>query len=741
MPEMNQSCQEPLYLLLKLRHCMMKAIIKARFLGFIALVGLILTGFYRVLPDEGMYPMSEISKLDLKKAGMRLTSEELFNPGGVSIADALVRVGGCTGSFVSSEGLIVTNHHCAFGAVQASSSVENDYIEDGFLARRQEEEIEAKGITCKITQSYSDVSDLVLSAVQNESDPAARLSIIAKRIKEIETSENEQNPGLSCEVSEMFAGRTYVLFRYQIIRDVRLVYVPPRNIGEFGGEADNWEWPRHTGDFSFLRAYVSPDGKPAPYNPNNVPFKPKKHLQVNPEGVKEGDFVFILGYPGRTFRNQPARFLAYQEKYQLPYIADLFESQIQTMKELGKQDRALEIRVASRIKSLANVSKNYRGKLEGLKELQLTNQRIREDEELGRFIQQDPDLSSRFGSLMKNIDQVFDEMDRSAPLNLWMSQIYSSAGILSASSLLIDAGEKLSKTTSPEEYEKVRKQFVLRMRSYLTEMDESVDLKLLTRMVMDARKLPAGLKVQAIEGMFKSCKTEADVQNKLVAWRKKSIMVRPAVAYASIGMPVDSLRLLKDPLLQFVFALKEQADLMRPGAQAMAGRLNQLLAAYVEVKMKQTQTQFIPDANATLRLTYGYIKGYSVKDAVHYQPETWLSGMIEKSALGGDYTLHPKIKSLFESKVFGNFAPKGKSDIPLAILYNTDTSGGNSGSPVMDADGKLIGINFDRAYPATINDYAWNDRYSRSIGVDMRFVLWVTQYVSGADFLLKEMGV
>lgn len=718
----------------------MKAIFNSRLLLFFVLSGLLFAGFYRFRPDEGMFPMSELSRLDLKKAGMRLTSEELFNPGGVSIADALVRVGGCTGSFVSSEGLIVTNHHCAFGSVQAASSVENDYIEEGFLAQRKEDEIEAKGITCKITQSYTDVSDQILASIQGESDPAKRVQLSAQKIREIEKTENEQNPGLSCEISEMFTGKTYVLFRYQIIKDVRLVYVPPRNIGEFGGEADNWEWPRHNGDFSFLRAYVSPDGKPAPYSPENVPFKPKKHLQVNPNGAQDGDFIFILGYPGRTFRNQPSRFIQYQEKYQLPYIADLYEFQIQTMKDLGAQDKVLEIRVADRIKSLANVSKNYRGKIEGLKEINLTRQKASEDAELQQFIAQNPELSSTYGQLMPSIDQVFDEMEKMAPLNLWMNQIYGSAEILAAAALLIDAGEKMPQV-KPEDQEKIKKQFILKMRSYLTEMDAVVDQKLLTRMIVDARKLPATLKVNAVEELFKSCKDEQDISNKLKKWREKSVLIRPAMTYELIGMPLDSLKRLKDPILNFVFALKAQADQMRPAAQARTGQLSQLMAAYVEAKMKQSQTQFIPDANATLRLTYGYIRGYSVKDAVNYKSQTWLSGMVEKSAAGGDYTIHPKVKALYESKIFGNYRAKDKNDVPLAILYNTDTSGGNSGSPIMDADGKLIGINFDRAYHATINDYAWNEKYSRSIGVDIRFVLWVTQQVSGADFLLKEMGI
>lgn len=715
---------------------------KIKTLGFATLLisALIFFGFRKARPEEGMFPMSEISRLDLKKAGLRLNQEDIFNPGGISLADALVRVGGCTGSFVSDQGLIITNHHCAFGAVQASSSVENDYITDGFLAPRREDEIQAKGITCKITQSYLDVSSEVLEAAKSESDPARRLQVIAQAIKTIESRENAGNPGLSCEISEMFAGRNYVLFRYQIIRDVRLVYVPPRTIGEFGGESDNWEWPRHTGDFSFLRAYVAPDGSPAAYHEKNVPFKPKKHLKVNPKGAQEGDFIFVLGYPGRTFRNQPGRFIQYQEKYQLPYIADLYEDQIRVMKELGAQDKVLEIRVADRIKSLANVTKNYRGKLQGFKELGISTQKLNDDTELRKFIESDPELNQTYGQLMPEMDKIFNELDKMAPQSLWFSQIYNSAEILSAASLLIDAGEKM-KSLSGEEKDKARGQYQARLRTYLTEMDAAVDNRLWARMITDAQKLPAGLRIQAVDELFKSANTSEKIMDKLNDWRRRSVLIRPSEVYRLVGMPVDSLKRLKDPVLKFVFAIKAQTDLLRPANLERQGKLTQLMASYIDVKMKKSQADFIPDANATLRLTYGYVKGYSTQDAVYYQPLTTLAGMVEKSTQGKDYGIHPKVLELYNSKLFGRFKHSGMNDVPLAILYNTDTSGGNSGSPVMDADGALIGVNFDRAYSATINDYAWNDKYSRSIGVDIRFVLWVTQYVSGADFLLKEMGV
>jgi len=247
---------------------------------------IIFSGTISFIPEEGMYPLSEIHKLNLNEAGLKISVDEVYNPDGISIIDGLVKVGGCSGSFVSEEGLIITNHHCVFGSVQRASTLENNHLENGFLAKTREEEIVAEGLACHITESYEDVSEKILKAAEEADDISKRSELIEKKIKEIVKDEEKKDSTIKAEVSEMFTGQSYVLFRYKIINDVRLVYVPPRNIGEFGGESDNWIWPRHTGDFSFVRAYVAPDGTPGKYSPNNIPFKPKRFIKVNPNGVQ-----------------------------------------------------------------------------------------------------------------------------------------------------------------------------------------------------------------------------------------------------------------------------------------------------------------------------------------------------------------------------------------------------------------------------------------------------------------------
>jgi hypothetical protein len=397
------------------------------------------------LADEGMYPISEIYKLNLKAKGLKIDPKSIYNPNRAGLIDAVVQLSGCTGSFVSSEGLIITNHHCAFGAVQAASTQENDFVTYGFHAPTQNDEIQARGISARILESYRDVSGDVLSAVNDKMALAERTKAIDKKIREIVGEAEKKYPGKRAEVSEMFTGKVYVLFLSTVLRDVRLVYVPPRSIGEFGGENDNWVWPRHTGDFSFLRAYVAPDGSPVEFSANNVPYHPKKFLKVNPAGVEEGDFAFILGYPGRTFRHRTSHYLAYEENYRMPFIADLFDWQISTMEEMGKNDRAIALKHDARIKGLANTMKNYRGKLLGMKRLHIVENKQAEEKLLQKFIDTDPQRKSVYGSVLEEIGKVYQDMTDHAAAEMVLDNLRSSSTLLSYGFTLYESGLELQK--------------------------------------------------------------------------------------------------------------------------------------------------------------------------------------------------------------------------------------------------------------------------------------------------------
>jgi hypothetical protein len=714
-------------------------LITSLLVGAVSLVG------YNVR-EEGMFPLSEIHKVDLKKAGLKIDQNEVYNPNGISLVDALVNVGGCTGSFVSDEGLIITNHHCAFSAVQLASTPENDYLNNGFVARTREQEIEAKGLTCRITDSYEDVSDRILGAVANIEDPAARLQMITNQMKNIAAEAEQKDPSIKAEVSEMFIGKTYVLFRYKTIQDVRLVYVPNRQIGEFGGETDNWVWPRHTGDYSFMRAYVGKDGKPAKYSKDNVPFKPKKSLKVNPKGTNEEDFVFILGYPGRTFRHRPAQFIEYQANYVLPYTSELYDFQNNTMENVGKKNKATEIKLATRIKRNANVMKNYRGKLAGIKGIDLIAQKKQEDAALAQFINENMDIKAQYGNLMENIDRLYQLINGDANRDLWLSQIYNSTSLLNVAKNINSFKTALNQQPATQKqvfFDNNVGKLKQALNNIYDAYDVDVDRRILKRMMMDAVAFTPNQRVVAVDKITnRGSNNESMVDDYINDTYGLTKLKDQNYVLNTLLKSSKSITDYNDGLLQFENDIARQIAELKPEKDRRDGMLNKMMGDYVNVKEKFLKKDFVPDANSTLRLTYGFVRGYSPADATYMSPYTTIKGILEKGATGNpDFGYPSIIKRLWESKDFGMFAKKELNDVPVAFLYNMDTTGGNSGSPIMNAYGELIGVNFDRAYGATINDYAWNESYSRSIGVDIRYVLWAASKIDKADFLLQEMGI
>ncbi len=705
---------------------------KAYFAAILLTSLIFILGMFPSAPAEGMYPLSEIPKNDLVKAGLKIDPDEIFNPDGVSYIDALVKLGGCTGSFVSRDGLIITNHHCAFRAVSAASATDHNYLRDGFLADEKGKEIPAKGYSCRITESYKDVSKEILEAANGITDLTERNQAIRNKMAELAEAASDEANSIEAQVSEMFVGKTYVLFKYRIIKDVRLVYVPPRSIGEFGGEADNWIWPRHTGDFSFVRAYVAPDGSAAEFSKENVPYRPKKFLRINPQGVKEGDFVFILGYPGRTYRHMPARFIEYQEKVQLPYVSQLFEWMIDEMETLSKEDEALQLEYAPFIKGLANTMKNYKGKLRGLKRLQLAKKKFAEENELKKFIDSNAELKEKYGSLFDDINGLYDKQFEIGKTYLWLRMFTRFSDIYEIARTFETFREKFE-NAEPDSAEKELEQLKETLTGMIEKSDPEFAKAFVAKMFYDASKFDDGQKINATE-YFKN-KTAEEFADELYS----SKLLDKKFIENELCASVDNVKNFEDILTKTAQSIFNQSLELTTATKELNGIRTNLLAKFIDAKMVWKKQSFIPDANRTLRLTYGHIKGYFPADAVYYSPVTTLNGVIDKSMLGGEYEIPDKLKTLYDNKEFGEFYDKELGGVPVAILYNTDTTGGNSGSPILNAYGELVGVNFDRAYEATINDYQWDESYSRSIGVDIRYVLWIAKYLSGADNLLKEI--
>ena len=688
-----------------------------------------------------MHPISELARLNLTDKGMQLTPKELFNPGRVGLVDGICRVNGCTGSFVSSNGLIITNHHCAFDAIQKASTSTNDLLTNGFIANKLSDEVPATNYTVRITEGYKDVSEQVLSVVTDKMTFLERTQAIDKRRKEIELASEKVNKGLRVEVAEMFAGKTYVLFLYTYLKDIRLVFAPPVSVGAFGGEADNWEWPRHTGDFSFMRAYTAPDGSSADYSSSNVPYHPKRVIKVAPQGANEEDFVFLLGYPGRTVRQKTASFLKYEQDVRLPAIVELYAWQISEMDKAAAVDRSVAILHATRTKSLANVEKRSRGQLLGLRRANIVASREKSESELESFIQSDTSRREKYAAILKDIAVVYDEMTSMGSIEIHLRELKSACRAMSFAFTIYDAAVERAKEDLDREAPYMNRNMdltVQQLKMDVADWHSPTDAIMLAGMLERLSKINSARAIEPFTILLDDSRSFAKRAESLVGSTRLGDVTFVDECLRKSTAELES---SADPVLKLMIQLYPTYKSLRDLDKERDGRLGQLYGSLMEVKQAFQPTQFVPDANATLRITYGRVRGYSPADAIQKTPISTLQGVIDKTT-GIEPFITPKaVIDRFNAKDFGRFTHPKLGQIPVAILYNTDTTGGNSGSPVFNSKGELVGVNFDRTFEATINDFAWNESYSRSIGVDIRYVLWITGIVYDAKHLLKEMGL
>ena len=677
---------------------------------------------------EGMFPVNDLARLDLEAAGLSVTAADIFAPDGSSLVDAICKVNGCTGSFVSGEGLILTNQHCAFGAIQQAGKDGRDYLTEGFVARDRAGEFPASGFTVRITEGWRDVSAEVLEVVVADLDPLARTRAIERRIKELELQAERDNPGLRAEIAEMFRGRTYLLFLYTYLKDVRLVYAPSRDVGNFGGEEDNWVWPRHTGDFSFMRAYTAPDGSPAEYHRDNVPYRPRVHLPVATDGVGEGDPVFVLGYPGRTYRHRSAAFMRHEARVRMPWIVDWFGWQIRLMEANG------DGRLASRLKSLHNTHKNYRGKLQGIERLDLVAVREAADAGLAAWIDADPGRRECYGDILPALDAFYEELNAARPAEYWLRFIFKSPAYLRLALSVHEAARERGKPDLERETAYMDRNFDQTLAGLVVGAERLVP-EVERAILAEALRRGGALPPAAVPEPLRDLVGDGQVEN-------AAAMLDDALARTNLADPqwvrsaaqLDSEQQVRldDPFLELAARLYPAWERQREDGRRRRGRLDPLLAALVDARQERMGEDFVPDANGTLRLSWGTVEGYRPRDGVFFEPVTTVAGLLEKDTGRPPYRLPAKLRDR---------ARDGCSSVPVCLLYSTDTVGGNSGSPLLDARGRIAALNFDRPWEATINDYAWDRAWSRSIGVDIRYVLWVAGAVDGAEHLLREMGV
>lgn len=684
-----------------------------------------------------MYPLSKLQSLPLQKAGLEIPVDRIYNQGdGTGLVNALVRLDGCTGSFISEDGLIITNHHCVYGTVASFSSVENNFLKDGFAANSKLEEIQT-GKKCRITLEFKDVSSQVLEGISSSTTPEVRAQLIASNQRKILDALPKDDQTILYEISEMLIGTEFTLFTYKILNDVRIVYVPPQSIGKFGGETDNWIWPRHNADFSIVRAYE--DGKP---------YQPNEYFKINPSGAQPEEFAFVLGYPGRTYRHMPAQFLTYQEQYILPIIADYFEYQIATLKRIAGKDEALKLKFAGRIASLSNTAKNFRGKLQGLRRTSISADRQKTQAYLRKLVNNDSKFSA-FRGFFDELDKTYAEIFKDLNSYLYAGRLFSSVGVFNGMATVIQMKDKskgMSKDEKREFIERNKDGIAARLRSgykiYDVEADRLFMTKLLQHLYDEPPHSGAFPTLSSIAGSGNDAHQKIDRAVKKyysktkftdVVWLRELWDVKP-----------EKFIKLKDPMFNLVREIQQFYTDEVDRRKDLGEKLDALLPKLYKLKRLALSDDFIPDANGTLRITYGHVRGYSPEDAVYHEPLTTVVGIFEKASTSDgnpDYFMESelleKMKAAEPSDVLKH--PR-KKEVVVGLLYDMDTTGGNSGSPIINAKGELVGVNFDRAFSATINDYAWNSEYSRSIGVDIRYVLFVMKYIQPAGAVLEEIG-
>jgi len=693
--------------------------------------------------DDGMWMPHQMRDLNLRALGLQMNPDDLYKKDGTGLMSAIVNLGGGTGEFVSSDGLVLTNHHVAYGAIQRASSKEKDYINSGFLSMTRGEEIPAQGYQAGVLLGYEDVTARVNAYFKRGMTPRERYDAYDKAQKEIIAQGEKVGKDLRCTLAAMYSGNSYYLYTFKQIRDVRLVYAPPQDLGNFGGETDNWMWPRHTCDFSFLRAYVAPDGTAADFSPVNVPYKPKVWLKASLEGFKEGDFTFVMGYPGRTYRNYALHELKTDAENMARRIKDT-QDIIRFYEEAGRADKEVEIRYAAQVKGLYNGLKNMQGKLEGFQKYDLIGKKGIQEKALLAWINADPIRAKKYGGAPAALEAFLARQKAFGSRTEILNGVLSGSTILSQAYNILRAVDELQKPDKDREqaYQernlpRLKQGIQLAERGYVFATDKELlkwTIKRLRASHPDEAKWPASLKDL-------TAGSEAEVASRVDGMYARTALGDPAKRLELLGLKPAQLAAYDDPFFGLAAGMEKELKVVREESKGMGREGADLKMAYESAILEMKEGTYPPDANGTIRFTYGPVMGYQPRDAVTFLPQTTIKGVIEKDTGELPFKVPPKIKDLWKAKDFGPYVDARLGDVPACFLNTTNVTGGNSGSPTFNAKGEQIGIIFDMTYESVIGDYYIIPELQRSISVDIRYVLFVTEKFSGAKHIIKEMGL
>jgi hypothetical protein len=701
----------------------------------------ILLSMFKCLADEGMWIPSLIGqqKLDeMRKKGLKLTPEDIYSINQASLKDAIVMFGrGCTGAIVSDEGLLLTNHHCGFGSIQRQSSIEHDYLTDGFWAMSREEELPNSGLTVSLLVRMEDVTDKVLAGVKTGMTEADRQKAIDEAGKAI-IAEAIKDTRYQAEIKPLFAGNQYFIYVTEVFKDIRLVGAPPSAIGNFGGDTDNWMWPRHTGDFSVFRIYADSNNLPADYAKSNVPYKPKKFLTVSLKGVDKGDFTMVYGYPASTREYLPAAMVELIAEDDNPEKIKIRRMKLDIMGNSMASDPAVRIKYASKYAGVANYWKKWLGESKGLERFHAVEKK--EAFELG-FQSWADKKGEDYSAILPAYTRLSLDL---APVQSWVDNF--SEAIWSLDIIRYASGFRnlaAMKKPAPDEWKKEVDKLKNGIPGFFKDYDMATDKKLFSKMIDHFRGAVNEGEFPDIY-LFIDKKFGGDM-NAYADWvYSESVFVsedRMKTFMENIS-PKKGAKLEDDPVFKAMmsFYRKYTADYAQP-YQDLGAREDSLQRIYMKAIMEMEKDKLLyPDANFTLRISYGVVNDYYPKDGVYYDYQTTLEGIMEKDDPEiRDYRVPARLKELYSSRDYGRYGKDGVMDVCFTAANHT--TGGNSGSPVLNADGQLIGLNFDRNWEGTMSDIMYDPDMCRNIVLDIRYCLFIIDKYAGAGHLVREMKI
>ena len=693
-----------------------------------------------VLPiraDEGMWIPMLLGRNEaaMQKAGMKISAKDIYDINNACLKDAVMLFGGgCTGEFISAEGLVLTNHHCGYNYITSHSTVEHDYLTNGFWAMSRAEELPCPGLTVTRLVRMEDVTKQVLEGVNDNMAEEERVKLVNENIKKV-AAKAEEGTHYKAVIKPFYYGNQYFMYVNEVFKDVRLVGAPPSNIGKFGGDTDNWMWPRHTGDFSMFRVYVDENNKPAEFSKDNKPYKPLKHLEISLKGVDEGDFTFVFGYPGTTRRYVTSDAVDLAANVENPIRIGLRDIRLEHYKNAQEQSAAQRLKYASKVAGIANGWKKWQGESQGIARLKGVEQKKAQEQEFQNWAYGKAQYNKVLEQLHKNHANLKDADIKITYFNeaVMASDFMNRAlDLVRLTSIENDSMAELYATKLLAENAEYFKDY-----EQHTVVDRAIFIETWAYMVEHLGAETLGLKYKSKEDMLAELGEIYD--NSILNNREE--MDKMLKKYST----KNAKKVKKDvgvALFNWAFTEALYTPEIWNTYRTSQNEINRLMRSYIKGMMEMNpDSNFFPDANLTLRVAYGKVMGFRPGDAVYYKPYSTLQGIIEKENPDiYDYVVEPKLKALYNNKDYGRYANKN-GELPVGFIATNHTTGGNSGSPVLNAYGQLVGINFDRCWEGTMSDLLFDPDYCRNISLDIRYCLFIIDKFAGASHLIKEMSI